>query len=96
MRPRNSPDLNCVEPAWFHLKVIGRRQGGPPRTKTDAKQALDELEQPRIQRWIRRMTRPIKEIIRLEGGNSYFEGSKDDILDEREHQRIARQVAQLQ
>ena len=36
-----------------------------------------ELTQKRIQGWIERMPRHIKEVIRLEGGNEYREGRED-------------------
>ena len=35
-----------------------------------------KLEQERIQRWVERIPVHIEEIIRLEGGNEYIEGSE--------------------
>jgi hypothetical protein len=35
----------------------------------------NNLEQDRIRRWVKRIPTHIKEIIRLEGGNKYIEGS---------------------
>ena len=35
------------------------------------------LEQKRIQAWIERIPRHIKEVIRLDGGNEYREGRAD-------------------
>ena len=39
-------------------------------------QCWNQLDQERIQRWIERIPIYIKEIIRLDGGNEYMEGSK--------------------
>ena len=38
-------------------------------------QYWEDLDQTRIQRWVDRIKIHIKEIIRLEGGNEYMEGS---------------------
>ena len=39
-----------------------------------------ELTQDRIQHWIERMSRHIREVIRLEGGNEYREGKDDGAI----------------
>ena len=46
----------------------------------------NELEQWRIQRWVKRIIRHIREVIRLEGGNDYREGSMDSEVDKLAHQ----------
>lgn len=73
----NSPDLNMIEPCWPHLKRATTKKGAP-KSKSQAelvwKQAWDDLEQSRIQRWIERIPHHIQEVIRLEGGNEYAEG----------------------
>jgi hypothetical protein len=78
--PGNSPDLNMIEPAWAHLKRVTTRKGAP-KTRAEAervwKQAWEELEQWRIQAWIERIPRHIKEVIRCEGGNEYREGAAE-------------------
>jgi hypothetical protein len=65
-----------IEPAWLYLKrVITKR--GTPKNQAEAeiawKNAWVELEQWRIQAWIKRIPRHIKEIIRFKGGNGYQE-----------------------
>jgi transposase len=56
--PGKSPDLNMIEPAWFHLKKITtRRRALNTRTEATAAwiQAWEELEQWRINDWIRKI-----------------------------------------
>ncbi|KAI9882875.1 MAG: hypothetical protein M1823_005373 [Watsoniomyces obsoletus] len=78
--PGNSPDLNAIEPTWFHLKKGTTRQG-PPTSSPEARKrwlkAWADLKQTEIQAWIERIPRHIQEIIRLEGGNEYREGRGD-------------------
>lgn len=75
--PGNSPDLNVIEPCWYHLKRKTTTQGAP-RYKSlmefKWREAWLELEQKRIQAWIERIPRHIQEVIRLDGGNEYKEG----------------------
>jgi transposase len=76
----NSPDLNMIEPGWYHLKRVTSKKGAPG-SRAVAEQvwekAWNDLEQERIQAWIRRIQRHVKEVIRLEGGNEYREGEFD-------------------
>jgi len=77
--PGNSPDLNMIEPSWAYLKRATTRKGGL-RSREGEKawaKAWKELPQERIQQWIKRIMRHIEEIIRLEGGNEYREGTED-------------------
>jgi hypothetical protein len=78
--PGNSPDLNMIEPCWPWIKRRTTRKG-PLVSRIAAEkawlQAWEELEQWRIQAWIERIPRHIKEVIRLEGGNDYREGAED-------------------
>src|SRR5271155_3117927 len=69
----NSPDLNIIETAWPHLKRIITKKGAPG-SREAAEKAWDDLEQERIQAWIRRIMRHVKQVIHLEGGNEYREG----------------------
>ncbi|KAF1981717.1 hypothetical protein K402DRAFT_341856 [Aulographum hederae CBS 113979] len=82
--PGNSPDLNAIEPCWFWMKRWTTKKGAP-KSRAEAirvwKKCWQELDQNRIQAWIERIPRHIKEIIRCEGGNEYREG--------REHVRRA-------
>ena len=77
--PGNSPDLNMIELAWFHLKrVITRRRALSTRTEVTAAwiQAWEELEQWRINDWIRKIRGRVQEVIRLKGGNEYGHGAE--------------------
>jgi len=78
--PGNSPDLNMIEAAWPHLKRTTTKKG-PLQNREEAekawKEAWKDLEQWRIQAWIERIERHIKEIIDHEGGNEYREGKAD-------------------
>ena len=77
--PGNSPDLNMIEPAWAFLKR-NTTKSGAPRNHTEATtawvKAWKDLEQTRIQAWIKRVMRHIPEIILLKGGNEYREGQE--------------------
>ena len=57
--PGNSPDLNQIEPCWYHLKQYISKQPYPPTTKQSAIEAWDvawrDLEQGRIGRWCEKM-----------------------------------------
>jgi hypothetical protein len=78
--PGNSPDLNTIEPCWFWLKKRTTARGAPRDKKTGKEawiKAWDELPQERIQHWIERLMRHIKEVIEHEGGNEYKEGRED-------------------
>ena len=82
--PGNSPDLNQIEPCWGWMKK--RAAAHPDFDKKGSlqkifKQIWAELEQSRIQRWIQRIIRHIREVIRLEGGNEYREGSEEKEID---------------
>jgi hypothetical protein len=63
---------------WLKRRTTAR---GAPRDKKTAKEAWikawDELPQERIQHWIQRLRRHIKEVIKNEGGNEYKEGRED-------------------
>ena len=69
-----------IEPSWAYLKRATTRKGGL-RSRAEGEKAWamawKELPQERIQQWIRRIMRHIKEVIRLEGGNEYREGAED-------------------
>ena len=75
--PGNSPDLNMIEPAWIYLKKDTTKKG-PPSSGKDVekrwKTAWKDLIQDRIRAWVERISRHIKEVNRLEGGNEYVEG----------------------
>lgn len=81
--PGNSPDLNMIEPCWPFMKRSTTRKGAPTtfgRAASGWRGCWEDIEQGRIQRWIERIPRHIQEIIRLEGGNEYHEGSTDNPL----------------
>lgn len=75
--PGNSPDLNPIECCWPYMKRLTTKYG-PPRNRAEAiarwEACWKEISQEAIQRWIERIPRHIKEIIRLQGGNEYKEG----------------------
>jgi hypothetical protein len=78
--PGNSPDLNMIEPCWVYLKRVITKKGGL-KSQTEAEKAWitawKDLQQKQIQQWIERIMRHIKEVIGLEGGNEYREGTRD-------------------
>ena len=69
-----------IEPAWADVKRV-TTQKGAPKTRAEAerawRRAWEELEQWRIQAWIERIPRHIKEVIRCEGGSEYREGAAE-------------------
>ena len=79
----NSPDLNQIEPCWLWMKRQTTRKGAPKTRKEAERRWVDcwinQLSQERIRRWIKRMPRHLKEIIRLKGGNEYRKGYEDSI-----------------
>lgn len=78
----NSPDLNAIKPSWKHIKWETIRKGPLENAKLARARwlhAWKELPQRQIRRWIKRIPRHIKEIIRLQGGNEYIKGSKQPI-----------------
>jgi transposase len=75
--PGNSPDLNMIEPAWGHLKRETTKKGAPrsrPQATERWTKAWKNLEQVRIQAWIKRIPRHIRKVIELDGDNKYREG----------------------
>ena len=86
----NSPDLNMIEPCWPHMKGKTTKKGAP-KNRTDREKAWrevwQELEQDRIQAWIERIPRHIKEIIRLKGGNEYKGRNDEELEREKQQQR---------
>lgn len=75
--PANSPDLNMIEQAWYHLK---RKAGSTPfitstiqSTKSAWTQAWENLEQERIAKWVGRI-RPNMQKCRQQGGDNKFHG----------------------
>ncbi len=66
-----------VEPCWNWRKRETTRKG-VSQTRAQAEhvwtRAWKKLDQSRIQDWIQRINRHIKEVIRLDEGNEYREG----------------------
>jgi transposase len=91
--PGNSPDLNMIEPCWPHMKRRTTRKG-PPTNRKDAekvwRQCWAELEQGRIQRWIERIVRHVRQVNDLYGDNNYREGSTEESVDSRKARWQAR------
>ena len=84
--PGNSPDLNMIEPCWYWIKrrtQLHRDFEKRPELRAIWQETWNSLPQPLIQRWIRRIIRHIQEVIKLEGGNEYREGSEDTPCEER-------------
>jgi transposase len=83
--PGNSPDLNMIEPCWWWMKrqtSLHKDYDKKPQLRDIWLKTWKELDQPRIQRWIRRIVRHIREVIELEGGNGYREGGEDTPIDQ--------------
>jgi hypothetical protein len=63
------------------MKRLTTKKDTPKNNKDGRRvwrQAWQELEQERIQVWIKRIPRHIQEVIRLEGSNEYREGRNDE------------------
>ena len=82
-----------IEPAWLYLKRVTIKKGAL-RTRVEAERvwwkAWEELEQWRIQAWIKRIPRHIKEVIRCEGGNNYIKGAANSTRNWKALKRMAR------
>ena len=79
--PGNSPDLNMIETCWAWMKRQTTRRGCPTNRiimeKVWTRCWKKTLTQKRIQHWIERIPRHIQQVIALEGGNQYREGSTE-------------------
>ena len=75
------------------MKRITTRKG-PPTNRKDAekvwRKCWRELEQGRIQRWIERIVRHVKQVNDLHGDNNYREGSTEESVDSRKARWEAR------
>ena len=75
--PGNSPDLNQIEPCWYHLKGYISKQPFAPSTKQPTIEAWDnawrDLEQERIGAWCGKMCARM-ERVRLADGDNNFHG----------------------
>ena len=73
----NSLDLNIIEPCQFYMKVEITKKGAiylDEELRAVWVKCWEELLQWRIQAWIKRIIKYIKQVILLEGGNYYKEG----------------------
>ena len=78
----------------MHFKQVTTKKGALTSHIAAEKawrEAWVELEQWRIQVWIERIERHIREVIRLEGDNNYKEGAED----QPRRQKTARQQVVL-
>ena len=74
MWPGNSPDLNMIEPAWFHLKKVTTRDKSLSNRAEATRawqKAWEELEQERIDAWCMKIRGRIQRVLDLKGGNEY-------------------------
>ena len=73
--PANSPDLNQIEPAWFHLKVQISKLPYRVTNKDVCCQAWDtvwsELAQDHIAQWIGRMPERLDRVLQNKGNNNF-------------------------
>ena len=72
--------MNIIELCWIHLKQVTTKKGALTSRIAAGKvwrEAWVELEQWRIQAWIERIERHIREVIRLKGDNNYRKGAED-------------------
>jgi hypothetical protein len=63
------------------MKRTTTQKGAPTNRKTATKDWIkcwDDMKQERIQRWIERIVRHVKQVNELHGGNNYREGSTDE------------------
>lgn len=75
--PANSPDLNMIEPCWFWMKRETTKSGplhSTEKLQVEWHKCWNSLSQERIQMWIERVERHVKEVVKLDGGNEYQEG----------------------
>jgi hypothetical protein len=75
--PRNSPDLNAIEPTWFWMKRETTKRGpstNKGQLEKDWIKCWEEMPQEMIQAWIERIPVHIQEIIACNGNNLYKEG----------------------
>ena len=82
-----------IEPSWAYLKRVTTKKGGlklQGKAEKAWTTAWKDLQQERIQQWIERIIRHIKEVIRLEGGNEYCEGTKDTAENPKKSGGVAR------
>ena len=86
--PANSPNLNMIEPCWFYIKVEIIKKGAihlDEELRAVQVKCWEELPQWRIQAWIKRIIKHIKQVILLEGGNYYKDGRLKGQLKQRVH-----------
>jgi transposase len=75
--PGNSPDLNAIEPTWFWMKRETTKKGpihSNAQLKNEWIKCWENLSQEKIQAWIERIPRHIKEVIKCNKDNLYQEG----------------------
>ncbi|KAF2715820.1 hypothetical protein K431DRAFT_237029, partial [Polychaeton citri CBS 116435] len=76
--PSNSLDLSMIEPCQFYIKrTTSKHRDFESRLRLRQIwiDCWHDLEQWRIQKWIRRIVRYVEVVIELKGGNNYVEGS---------------------
>jgi hypothetical protein len=75
----NSPDLNMIEPCWYHMKLATTEKGPPTNRKEAIRRWIKDwhaIEQQKIQEWILRIIHHVQEVIRLDGDNNYHESKQ--------------------
>jgi transposase len=75
--PGNSPDLNTIEPTWLWMKRETTKKGpihSNAQLKNEWIKCWENLSQEKIQAWIERIPRHIKEAIKCNKDNLYQEG----------------------
>ena len=75
----NSPDLNPIEPTWFHMKRETTKDGPITSIKELREvwiKCWEDMAQEKIRAWIERVPIHIQDVIKAQGGNNYTEGRK--------------------
>lgn len=73
--PGNSPDLNMIEPCWYHLKRevsnVPFRQNTKEWYKEQFTRCWEDQDPRRIKKWCRRLLVHIMRVIRAKDGNNF-------------------------
>lgn len=76
--PGHSPDINAEEHAWPWIRRHITKDFPPSRTEAEAEKQWryewEKLPIQQINKWIDSIPNVVREIIRQEGDNSFYEG----------------------
>ena len=73
--PGNSPDLNQIEPCWYHLKRTVSKRPFRPTTKQSTIEAWDEewerLDMIKVRGWCEKMCEKMQRVLDHDGNNDF-------------------------